>query len=45
MQYWSNILAMAGSACIAVAFIDGSLYVFGCGLVMAYTGYKLWRSQ
>lgn len=38
MQYWSNILAMAGSACIAVAFIDGSLYVFGCGLVMAYTG-------
>jgi hypothetical protein len=43
MKYWSNVLAMAGAACIAVAFIEGRLYVFSCGLLLAYTGYKLWR--
>ena len=45
MEYWSNVLAMAGSACIAVAFIEGSMYTFGCGILMAYTGYKLWRKK
>ena len=44
MEYWANILGMAGAACIAVAFIDGSFYAFMCGLLMAYTGYRLWRA-
>ena len=43
MAYWSNILAMAGAACIAVAFINGSVYVLLCGLAFSYAGYKLWR--
>lgn len=45
MEYWANILGMAGAACIAVAFIDGSFYAFMCGLLMAYTGYRLWRAK
>ena len=45
MEYWANILGMAGAACIAVAFIDGSSYAFMCGLLMAYTGYRLWRAK
>jgi hypothetical protein len=44
MAYWSNVLAMAGAVCIAVAFVNSSLYVFGCGLLMSYAGYKLWRA-
>jgi hypothetical protein len=44
MKYWSNVLAMAGAACIAVAFIEGRLYVFSCGLFLAYAGYRLWRA-
>ena len=45
MAYWSNIFGMAGAACIAVAFMEGSLYSFGCGLFMAYIGYELWREK
>ena len=46
MHYWSNVLAMAGAACIAVAFIDGRIYIFLCGLIMACGGYKLyWRAK
>lgn len=43
MDYWSNVFAMAGSACIAVAFIDSSLFTFGWGIALAYVGYKLKR--
>lgn len=45
MKYWSNIFAMAGAACIAVAFVDGSIYSFGCGVFMSFIGYKLWRTR
>ena len=45
MAYWSNVLAMAGAACIAVAFVNGSVYVLMCGLAFSYAGYKLWRSN
>lgn len=41
MRYWSNVLAMAGAACIAVAFFDNSLYSLFWGVVLAYVGYKL----
>jgi len=44
MPYWSNVPAMAGAACIAVAFVNGSVvYVLLCGLSLAYAGYRLWR--
>jgi hypothetical protein len=43
MEYWSNVLAMAGAACIAVAFVSGSVYNVICGSFLAYVGYKLWR--
>ena len=45
MKYWSNILAMAGAACIAVAFINGNIYSFVWGIIMAYAGFKLWRVE
>lgn len=41
MRYWSNVLAMAGAACIAVAFLDGSLFSFFWGLALAFVGFKL----
>ena len=44
MVYWSNVLAMAGAACIAVAFVNGSVYALSCGAFLAYVGYKLWRA-
>ena len=45
MAYWSNVLAMAGAACIAVAFVNGSVYVLACGLAFSYADYKLWRAK
>lgn len=41
MKYWSNVFAMAGAACIAVAFIDASLFSFFWGGALAYVGYRL----
>ncbi len=43
MQYWSNIFAMAGAACMAITFIEGEILPLFWGLLLAYTGYKLWR--
>jgi hypothetical protein len=41
MKYWANVAAMAGAACIAVAFVEGRLYAFACGLFLTYVGYRL----
>ena len=41
MKYWSNIFAMAGAACIAVAFIDSSLFSLFWGMTLAGVGYRL----
>ena len=41
MKYWSNVFAMAGAACIAVAFINASLFSFFWGGALAYVGYRL----
>jgi hypothetical protein len=45
LEYWSNVLAMAGAACIAVAFISWSVYVLLWGIILAYAGFKLWRVE
>ena len=41
MNYWTNIFAMTGSACLAVAFIELEIYTFICGLFCVYVGKKL----
>lgn len=37
-QYWISIFAMAGSACIAVAFIDNSIYSMIWGVILVIVG-------
>lgn len=43
MEYWVNVLAMAGSACIAVVFLDRTIYGLTCGMILSIAGYFFWR--
>ena len=42
-KYWSGIFGMTGSACLAVAFIEGSSLAFYAGIACCVYGLKLNR--
>ena len=44
-KYWSNVFAMAGSACLAVAFIQWDKFAAIVGVVFCLYGLKLNRRK
>ncbi len=42
-RYWAGIFGMTGSACLAVAFIEGSSFALYAGVLCCLYGIRLHR--
>ncbi|PIE73728.1 MAG: hypothetical protein CSA20_01605 [Deltaproteobacteria bacterium] len=41
LDFWENIFSMAGSACLAVAFLNFSAYSVLCSIVLIFGAYRI----